>query len=230
MAVGGKNLRRNCVLELRRFCAASLLFLLPFAKPGLAHPHVFVDGGVDFAFDGAGRLAALHVTWLYDEFETLYLLSSVGLSLNSEGNLSEADRQRLLGELTVWARDFDGSVHVEKGDDPIPLAAPSALDAKLVDGRLVYTFTRNLETLTDITQSSIELAFYEATYFYAFAVTRSPQLLNSRDRCTAEVISYDPDAADAALQTELAKLGREETPTMANVGSLFADRIVVQCE
>ena len=31
-----------------------------------AHPHVFIDGGVDFHLDGNGRLHKVEVTWLYD--------------------------------------------------------------------------------------------------------------------------------------------------------------------
>lgn len=40
---------------------AGLGFAVPQAP--LAHPHVFVDGGVDFVFDATGKLSALNVTW-----------------------------------------------------------------------------------------------------------------------------------------------------------------------
>jgi polyphosphate kinase len=41
---------------------AALLVLAPSAAS--AHPHVFIDGGVDFMFDGEGRIESLRVTWI----------------------------------------------------------------------------------------------------------------------------------------------------------------------
>ena len=77
---------------LSSFCLALLVHPLPLQS----HPHVFVDGGVDFVFDEENLLSALLMTWLYDEFESLYILSSYGMSVNSEGALTEADRQELI--------------------------------------------------------------------------------------------------------------------------------------
>ena len=73
------------------------------------------------------------------------------------------------------------------------------------------------------------MAFYESTYFFAFSVTQEPTLLGHAGRCTADVRPFRPDAEDAALQAMLARLSREETPDIENVGALFADRIVVRC-
>ena len=61
--------------------------------PAQSHPHVFVDGGVDFVFDEKNLLSALLITWLYEEFETLYILSSYGMSVDSDCELAEVDRQ-----------------------------------------------------------------------------------------------------------------------------------------
>ena len=57
-----------CLLSRRALCAA--VALAP-ALPAQAHPHVFVDGGVDFVLGAGAVLEALEVTWRYDEFETL---------------------------------------------------------------------------------------------------------------------------------------------------------------
>lgn len=203
--------------------------LLLGASPALAHPHVFIDGGVDFQFSEDETLSALKVTWLYDEFETLYLLASNNLSLNAEGGLDEADRLTLEQKFSDWPEDFDGSAHLMRDGKPVPLEWPSDPKVQLVDGRIQAVFTRALETPLPLSGGNAELAFYESTYFFAFKVTNTPQLRGSSGTCVADVIPFTPDPNDASVLTKLAMLSREETPDDENVGLLFADRIALKC-
>ena len=99
-----------------------------FGSPAIGHPHVFVDGGVDFLFEN-DTLVALRVTWLYDEFETLYILSLYNLSLNAQGGLDETDRMALVRHRSDWPSDFDGSAHLSVGGAPIALKRPTDMDA-----------------------------------------------------------------------------------------------------
>ena len=223
----GRCARTQAVTLLQRIAVAVALPVL--VLPAQAHPHVFVDGGVDFVFNENGLLSALEVTWLYDEFESLYILSSNELSLTAAGGLAEADRQHLIRQRSNWPDDFEGSAHLSVDGAPAVLHRPSGFDVAVVDGRLRVTFTRQLDVPIDLNQSSAEVAFYEATYFYAFAVTNSPQVLGAPRTCAADVIPFEAGAQDTALQAALAKLSREETPDIARVGSFFADRISIRC-
>ena len=219
----------GAALEQRGSLAALATALLTAVTPASAHPHVFVDGGVDFVLRDGNILEALEVTWLYDEFETLYILSSYGLSLNDAGGLDEADRQELVRLRSDWPDDFDGSAHLSADGVGVALEWPTDLDARLIEGRLEVTFTRYLETPMPLGQRLVEVAFYESTYFFAFSATKNPILLGDAGHCTAGVLPFDPDPQDTALQAMLSRLSREETPGIENVGALFADRIVVRC-
>ncbi len=208
------------------FCAV----LLGSAFGASAHPHVFVDGGVSFRFRDGAVLESLLVTWRYDAFETLYILSSHGISLNDAGGLDEADRLELVRQRSDWPEDFDGSAHLVHGDQPIALEWPRGLDAHLVNGRLEVTFERLLSTPLEMRGQAAELGFYESTYFFAFTITDTPEVLGPETGCAAQVIGFDADEDDTELQAALAKLGREETPDIKNVGALFADRIILSCD
>ncbi|MEM7599056.1 MAG: DUF1007 family protein [Pseudomonadota bacterium] len=212
-----------------KLCATACAGLLLVATPAVAHPHVFIDGGVDFQFAEDETLTALKVTWLYDEFETLYLLASNNLSLNAEGGLDEADRLTLEQKFSEWPEDFDGSAHLMHDGAPVALAWPSDPEVQLIDGRIQAVFTRALEAPMTLIGSSTELAFYESTYFFAFKVTNIPQLMGGSGACVADVIPFKPDPNDASVLTKLAMLSREETPDDENVGLLFADRIALKC-
>lgn len=198
--------------------------------PASAHPHVWIDGGVDFVLGEGAVLEALEVTWRYDAFETLYILSSHGLGLNDEGALDEDDRQELVRHRSNWPEDFDGSAHLSVDGARVGLEWPEGLDAHIVDGRLEVTFTRRLGTPLPVARRNVDVAFYESTYFFAFSVTDPPRVSGEAGTCDARVIPFEPDGRAADLQDILFELGREETPDIENVGALFADRIELRCD
>lgn len=221
--------RATAILKGASLGAALTAFLL-VGGPAHAHPHVFVDGGVDFVVEDGDVLKALRVTWLHDAFETLYILSSLDMSLNAAGGLDPADRQKLVQQRREWPSDFDGSAHLSIDGKGVALQWPNSLDADVVDGRLQLTFTRPLENPVDLTGVVANVAFYEATYFFAFSVTNTPKILGGSNNCHTNVIPFNPDTQNAELRATLAKLTREETPDIQQVGAQFADQIVVQCE
>lgn len=200
------------------------------ADPAAAHPHVFVDGGIDFVFGEGKVLEALAVTWRFDAFETLYTMSANGIRLDADGTLSEMDLARLAQALAVWPEDFEGSAHASLSGMPIALAPASGFGADLVDGRLQVTFTRALDEPLAAAGRLLEVSFHEATYFYAFSVTDPPVLRGDSAGCASEVVPFEPSEDDSVLQSTLLSLGREETPEIANVGALFADWILVTCD
>ena len=211
------------------YFAATCCAVFACAAPLQAHPHVFVDGGVDFILSENNMLEALQVTWVYDAFETLYILSSYEMSQNEDGGLDEETRQKFVQLRSTWPSDFDGSAHLFTEGERVDLKWPSNLDAHLIDGKLQLTFRRALETPLDLSRVSTRVAFYESTYFYAFSITKEPQLLGVAETCSASVTPFNPDIQDLDLKAALAKLGREETPENDQVGALFADRISVTC-
>ncbi len=215
---------------LRRAVLICVAAVLSLAAPATlwAHPHVFIDGGVDFRLSEDNALEALRVTWLYDEFETLYMLSSHEMSLTRDGALSESDRVELTRRLSNWPDDFDGSAHLSVNGNVVDLDWPDDLDVQLIDGRLRLTFLRGLHQPLPLTGASVEVAFYESTFFFDFSVTQTPKLVGGGDSCRTEVIPFVPNRHDPLLKA-LAKLIREETPNMANVGANFADRIYFGC-
>ncbi len=208
--------------------ATALAVLLGSTAALSAHPHVFVDGGVDFMMADETILDALSVTWLYDEFETLYDLASRGIEPQADGRLSDADRETIRASYAEFPDDFDGSAHLTIDGEGIEMAWPSEVDVDLIDGRLQLTFLRKLEDPIDLVDKTVDVAFFEATYFFAFKITNLPTFIGS-ETCAHFVVPYEPGAQTQDMQQSLAQLGREETPEISNVGELFADRIVVTC-
>ena len=219
------------VRRLGRAAGCALLCAgLAAPAPAPAHPHVFVDGGVDFVFGNDQTLEALSVTWRFDAFETLYTLSANEIRPNAEGTLSDTDRERLVEILSYWPEDFEGSAHLSVDGTAVAMARPTEFDVQLRDGRLEATFTRALEAPVETHGRVLEVGFYEAAYFYAFSVTQPPVLQRITGACRADVVHFEPNTQQKELQSVLLRLGREETPEIEDVGALFADRILVTCD
>ena len=82
--------------------------------------------------DGA-LLDALSVTWLFDEFETPYDLSSRGIELQADGSLSDVDRETIRAVNADFPDDFDGSAHLTIDGEDIEMVRPSDVAGDLVD-------------------------------------------------------------------------------------------------
>jgi len=195
-----------------------------------AHPHVFVDGGVDFVIGQQNQLEALQVTWLIDEFETLYLLSDHGFSLNSKGGLDESVRKEFIRSLSDWPDHFEGASHLSVDGTDIALNLPINLDAQILNGRLLLTFSRKLALPQTVEKQEVEVGFYDSTYYYAFFVKNEPKIVGDNQNCITNVLPFNPDTQEKVLLGALSKLGREETTGIADIGALFADRIQLRCE
>ena len=57
-----------------RLALATLLAVWPLSEAD-AHPHVFVDVALHFEADAEGRLTGVEVTWSYDDFFSLPILT-----------------------------------------------------------------------------------------------------------------------------------------------------------
>ena len=52
---------------------------------------------------------------------------------------------------------------------------------------------------------------------------------NLPDGCQAQIVPFEPNAAESALQDKLAALGLKDIPAVENVGRLFSDEVKLTC-
>ena len=170
------------------------------ATGAAAHPHVFIDGGVDFLFDETGRLAQLRVTWIYDPMTSLFILEDLGL--DPAAPLSEADRARVAAYDTVWEEGYAGDAYLWAGDRPAGLSGPRAPEAELRDGRVTIRFLRDLDApFRPAPGARVEV--YDPTYYMAYVLTEAPRLEGPHAGCEAWVEHFEPTLALAPLQKSL---------------------------
>jgi len=218
----------GCYKFLKRLCCIAAIFAA-LSTPAQAHPHVYVDGRIDFVFTGDSQLQGIEVTWLYDPFETLYVLSSLEINPGADWTLSEDQFNRILAQESSWSENFNGAARLAHDGAQIALEPPVNFAVRLVGNQLEVRFTRDLSEPLQIGTEGIDVTFYEDTYYFAFTIAETPRLLGDTKACIAALNPFNADTQLAGLQTTLLELSREETPQDTSVGSLFTDRIHVSC-
>jgi ABC-type uncharacterized transport system substrate-binding protein len=212
---------------MNRIAAALAAFALMLAAPAArAHPHVFVDVGIDFLMDGRGRLEALRVTWLFDPLYSVLVLEELGID---PARPPDAAARETLGALQPqWAAEFGGEGSLFADGADVALGPARAFAGDMAEGRLVIAFERPLAAPLDPRGAAVLAAVYDPTYFAAYFLTRAPRVEGDA-ACDAAAMPFEADGALAELQTSLLGLSMEETPADPMVGRLFADRARLAC-
>lgn len=214
----------------------ALIAALSVPTATIPHPHVWVTGGADIGLDAEGRLARLHVTWIYDTFASLYLLNYLQADQDGDQVLSERDKKLILADQTNWPDDFQGDSYLYVSGEKRALGRAENPDTRILDtGQVEVTFER--EVLEPFRPGDGEpdaiVKIYDPNFYYAYEVTGTPKIISGATDHGCKVHHSKPDPDDdaglAALAVELSALGREETPAQQDVGALFADEIRLTC-
>ncbi|MGI3210204.1 DUF1007 family protein [Roseovarius tibetensis] len=189
-----------------------------------AHPHVFVDVALRFESDGAGHLTGVEVTWRYDDFFSLLILSDMGMDADGDGVLTDAERARLKGfDLEEWPEGFEGDLYIHRGDEKITLDHPVPTGVALEQGRIVATHRRSFGP---VPADGVRVEPYDPTYYVDYTLTGPISL---PDGCDHRIAEPDLDESQRAFREMLSELSAEEEFTGIEVGNLFSDVMVISC-
>ncbi len=211
-----------------RWLAFSLTCLLP--TPALAHPHVFIDTGLEFMVDDAGNLTHVRVTWAYDEFYSLLVLEDMRLDQDADGVLTEAEEQFLSGFDAQWVEGYNGDLVIRMGENVIPLSGPLEPQATTEDARIVTTHLRAIEG-NPVPADALSIKAFDESFYTAYEVTR-PVLVSGPTICNIERSDPDIDNELAQMQAFLLTLDAEydlEENDIPLVGEKFATEIRLSC-
>ncbi|MEL7212918.1 MAG: DUF1007 family protein [Pseudomonadota bacterium] len=192
-----------------------------------AHPHVFIDTGLQLVFDEQGNLSAVDVTWAYDPLYTLLLLEDMQLDPDLDGVLEPAELAQIQGFDMNWVEGFEGDLYLEAGG-PVALAAPQPLETRMEGEKIVSVHRRPLETPIEVSAPVIVRPF-DPGYFTAYAVTLEVGI-DGRDGCETNLEVADIAAASDLLEELLFTVPQSELEyNFPEVGAHFADTVTLTC-
>lgn len=213
---------------MRRFLASLSLVLAPVLAS--AHPHVFIDTGVELLVDPEGRLTHVRVTWAYDELYSLLVLEDQRLDNDMDGVLSPAEEARLKGFDAQWVEGYDGDLVVVGANGKVALSPPIDATATTEDGRIVTTHLRAVEG-APVRVQDLSLKAFDPSFYTAYDMTR-PVVVTGMTGCELTRFEPDIDAELERMQAFLLTLDVDadlEENDIPMVGENFATEIRVTC-
>ena len=203
--------------------------LCGLAAAASAHPHIFVDAGLQLVRDDAGRVVAVEVTWRYDELYSLMTTEEYGLDPDHDLQLTEAEVAATLGFDLNWSGGFEGGLVLRQGGRALGLGPPEPVALRLLDtGQIETTHRRPVRGARP--GGTIEARIYDPEFYIAFEMILDVGVAGAPG-CEAELIRADLDAAYAVLEDALDEIGGAVAAedNFPAVGAHFADRVVITC-
>ncbi|WP_166401206.1 DUF1007 family protein [Rhodobacter calidifons] len=213
-------------------CALPALVLaagLP-AGPALAHPHVWIDTGIEVILNDRNEATAIRISWTYDELYSLYVVGDMGLDADWDGKLSPEEEARLSGFDMKWDEGFAGDTFALLGETPLDLSRPEEFGARYDGKRITSTHLRRLAAPVPVGAVPLIVQAYDPGYYVAYSIPE-PAVVTGGTGCVARTFVPDLTEAEQALLEAL----KEYTPDVdvedafPAVGAQFAEEVRVTC-
>jgi ABC-type uncharacterized transport system substrate-binding protein len=208
-----------------------LLLLLAAAtdwpQPAGAHPHAWIDMRTAVIFDDQGRMAALRVHWLFDEFYTEFAIE--GLDEDGDGQPDPANLVELAKLNVTNLKEYQYFTDLTADGVQVAYADATDYETFMVGNRLTLTFTIPLAEPVDPRVKQLTYAVYDPTYWIeVLHVREKPVLFEGPvpDGCRYGIDEPHPDADAVGLAATL-----DQTQSAGDgLGVMFAEQVAILCE
>lgn len=213
---------------MRRVLTA-ILCLMP---AGLAaHPHVFIDTGLEIIFDDQNRLTHIRVTWAYDEFYSLLMAEDYEVDADGDGFFTPEEEAQMAGFDAKWIPGYNGDLVATLDGQPLVMSGPMEPTARMYNGRLVSSHLREVTGVPVVGGDVLSVKAYDETYYTAYDLTLPVELVGASG-CGMERVEPDIDGQLAVMQAQLLRLDADadlEENDIPMIGGEFATEIRVTC-
>ena len=204
--------------------ALALVLGLSAPLSAQAHPHAWIDLKSTIVLDGQGRIAALQMYWLFDEFYSAFLTESIG---------DGADRDAMLRDVTQTnlqnLREYNYFTLVRSDGEPAGLADATDVDGGMDGTRYWMLFTVLLKTPLDPRAHDVTFAVFDPTYYIEILYAEDGGVPSFTGPgavdCVGKVIDPVPSIEVIGLAASL-----DQTESAGDtLGEQFAQRVQVTC-
>lgn len=209
--------------------ALCLAILAPM--PAVAHPHIFIDTGLEAVVDDAGRLTHIRISWTYDAFYSLLVTEDMQLDQDFDGVLTPEEEAQLSGFDMNWDAGYYGDLRASLAGQALELSRPMDYTASFADGKITTTHLRAVAGHPLVASGELVMRPYDETFYTAYEVTQ-PAKVSGQLACLISKIEPDIDAELEKMQVQLAELDANSNPEDAglpNIGAKFATEIRITC-
>lgn len=210
--------------------AAALMIPVALAPPALAHPHVFIDSGIEVLIDDQNRATGVRISWTYDDFYSLSVIADKGLDPDGDGRLTKAEVAQLSGFDMNWDPAFPGDTYALQGDTDLTLSRPRDWSAEYADGKITSHHRRDFDQPVALSGAPLIVQVYDPGYYVQYTIAFDPVLTGGQD-CSATAYAPDITEADEQLKAALAEYTPDQDveADFPAIGKAYAEEIRVTC-
>jgi len=187
--------------------ALAAVLATPFATPLGAHPHIFVDVGLEGIVDDQGQLTQVKVTWAYDALFSLLVTEEKGLDTDGDAVLTAEEEASLSGFDAQWVPGYNGDLVAELDGKPLNLSGPLEPTAVMREGRIVTTHLRDVSGMPSVAGKVLTFSPYDVSYYTAYDVTLN---LAMRGLEGCEIGKQEPEINNEMLSLQAALGGQPD--------------------
>jgi ABC-type uncharacterized transport system substrate-binding protein len=203
---------------------AGLAGVLVGGGNALAHPHAWIDLRTRVVMNDQGRVAALELDWLFDDFYTAFVADEFVKQDRPPSEFLPEVANTYLNNLAEYGYFTDVRLDGER----LPLGEPTGAESGLRDKRLWLRFEVPLVEPVDPNSGRLTVAVYDPTYYIEIVYLEGEFVAFSgpgADACFGRVIPPNPSFEAIALASAL-----DRTQSGGDgLGELFAETVVVEC-
>jgi ABC-type uncharacterized transport system substrate-binding protein len=211
-----------------RYLLGGFAALMICAGAASAHPHMFIDTGLEVDFNDQGLATGLRITWTYDDLSSMQILADMGLDMDMDGVLSEDELKQLDGFDMRWDDGIAGDTYAQIGAKALHMSRPKDWTVAYKDTRITSTHYRSFDAPVAVGPDALTVQVYDETMYTAYALVYDTTFTGRSD-CEAELVMPDLDAAQAKLAAAIAALPTDVEVEYPALGADFAQGITVTC-
>lgn len=217
-----------------RKCLQMLSLWVCLQTPAFAHPHIFIDGGMQLVFNSQGQIVSLRQSWKFDELFAAYALQ--GLPRSKAGEVAPEELEKITKEWMTALADPESHFFTEAMQGTNKFAFGTAKDAATTwdvkTGQLTLSF--ELPFVTPITpgKQAVEVDISDSSYFVAFAYkgSSSYRLDGAPQSCRINYLSPRPlDPKTERLLWSIPADQKELPPELKEVTKQLSHQFKVTC-
>jgi ABC-type uncharacterized transport system substrate-binding protein len=204
---------------------------LTWTGAALAHPHVFIDAGIEVIIDDQNRATGLRISWTYDDYYSLFIIGDKGLDADWDGKLTEAERASLSGFDMGWVAGFAGDTYALQGDAELALSGPKDWTADYQGNRITSTHLRMFAAPVALGADPLIVQVYDPGFYTAYTIVRDT-ILTGGSGCAATVYAPDVTEADEALKAALSEYSASDDVEQdyPAIGKVYSEEVRVSCQ
>ncbi|MGI9418316.1 MAG: DUF1007 family protein [Geminicoccaceae bacterium] len=189
-----------------------------------AHPHAWIDLRSKVLLDDAGRVRALQLDWIFDDYYTVAIADEVDVG----SQISDEFWTEIAGKNLSNLADHHYFTVIKADDAAVELGDVSRYEGGLRDGRMWMSFEVPLAEPIDPRSNAVSYAIYDPTYYIEIVHLEDDVITfegEGGERCAGDIVQPNPTLEQVSLA---AALDQNESAG-EGLGELFAETVVVRC-